>query len=141
MSNALSRDRLFTERESGIDLSCDGCNVLFLNIELLRADRVGLLNPDYNSTPNIDSFFNKSIVFEQASSPSGMTYYSMASVFTATEAMLNKHNRLRLKHEDKLLIDYFPTIPEVLAVNGYSTVGINRGKYSGKNARWHPSLL
>ena len=40
-----------------IDLSCQDCNVIFLDIDLLRADYVGLIRPDYNVTPNIDSFF------------------------------------------------------------------------------------
>ena len=39
-------------------LSCEGCNLLLLNIELLRADYVGLLNSEnISNTPNIDNFF------------------------------------------------------------------------------------
>ena len=35
-----------------IDLSCQDCNVIFLNIDLLRADYVGVIRPDYNITTN-----------------------------------------------------------------------------------------
>lgn len=115
------------------DLSCKGCNVLFLNIELLRADHVGLLNPEKRITPNIDKFFENSIIFEQATSSAANTYQSSTATFTATDAIINKHtNFINRPKEGKLLIDYFPTVAEVLFENGYNTVDYNDGKRSGK---------
>ena len=51
-ANAESID---TNKEA--DLSCPDCNVIFLNIDLLRADFVGLTEPMAKNTPNIDKFF------------------------------------------------------------------------------------
>src|SRR3989344_4093727 len=58
------------------DFTSKRYNVLFLSIELLRADHVGLLNPQKHITPNIDRFFKDSIIFEQATSAAGETYIS-----------------------------------------------------------------
>ena len=38
-------------------LACEGCNIIFLNIELLRADFVEGIGGEFGSTPNLDAFF------------------------------------------------------------------------------------
>ncbi len=48
------------ETDARIDLACPGCNVIFLNIELLRADRVGLISGS-SLTPHIDRFFRQGV--------------------------------------------------------------------------------
>lgn len=121
------------EETNKIDLSCDGCNVLLLGVELLRGDHVGLLNPEKNTTPNIDAFFKEGIIFEDASSTAGETYVSATATLTSTETMLNKHRNYDFPwQEGKLLVDHFPTITEVLADNGYYGVGFVDGKRAGK---------
>jgi membrane-anchored protein YejM (alkaline phosphatase superfamily) len=110
-----------------LDLSCNKCNLIFLNIELLRADRVGLLNPNQKNTPYIDEFFNNSIIFENAISPSGLTYISNLAIITSTEVFFNRHNPIYPANDGKLIIDYIPIIPEVLREKGYTTLGINVG--------------
>lgn len=119
-----------------IDLSCPDCNVIFLIIELLRADHVGLLNPEMNNTPNIDQFFHDAIIFEDVSSISGLTSSSCTATFTSTEAILNEHCKDETKwmEEGRLLIDYFPTIAETLSRNEYYTISLNSGR-CGKRFR------
>jgi len=75
------------EAPNDVNLSCPGCNIIILNIELLRADHVGLLNPEKNLTPNIDKFFENSIIFEQATAASGETRDSFMSVIFSRETI------------------------------------------------------
>jgi len=126
-----------------IDLSCQDCNVIFLNIDLLRADYVGLIRPDYNITPNIDSFFENSIIFEDVSSVAGVTAISNMATLMAvdgafTYALLNEtyqdvppKYQLPYKYL-KLFSSHLPTIAEVLNAEGYETTNLNHGWYSGK---------
>jgi len=74
------------------DLSCPDCNVIFLNIELLRADYIGLISNEHgdNITPNIDKFFEDGIIFEDASAPAGSTQMSNIEVLTNTDPMIIK---------------------------------------------------
>ena len=127
-------------------LGCVGCNLILLNIELFRADYVGLLNPHRHATPVIDNFFSRGMIFSDVSAGSGATYLSATATATATETMLNEHDIWNFRepgggglkipyvlHRDgKLLIDYFPTIAQVLSQNGYGTTSINQWIHSGK---------
>ena len=65
--------RLFNKPSEG-KLYCPKCNIILLNIDLLRADYVGLINPSQDLTPNIDQYYNNAIQFTNAISASGATY-------------------------------------------------------------------
>ena len=128
-----------------IDLSCQDCNVIFLNIDLLRADYVGLIRPDYNITPNIDSFFENSIIFEDVSSVAGVTAISNMATLHGLDGAFT-HALLRETYVDvppQLPYKYFelfsllPTIAEVLSANQYETININNGWYAGKQMLLH----
>ena len=69
------------------NLYCKDCNVLFLNIDLLRADHIGLLNIESPFTPNIDKFFKNSIIFEDVSSVSGVTAISNTSTLMSRDGV------------------------------------------------------
>lgn len=125
--------------------SCLQCNLVLLNLDLLRADHVGLLNPKSGLTPNIDQFFGNALIFEDVSSGSGATYLSATATATATEAMLNRHDIWNIKpgggswripwiveREGDLLVDALPTLAETLRSNGYYTIGINDWIHSGR---------
>ena len=60
---------------------CPRCNVIFLNIELLRADYTGLIG-DTELTPSIDSFFENSLIFKDMTAPAGETFLSNTAVLT-----------------------------------------------------------
>ena len=121
--------------EKSYDLSCEGCNVLFINVELFRADHVDLINPDKNLTPNIDAFFDKGLVFTNVRSPAGGTYESIVPVFTALDAKLNEHTFFaNVQQEGQLLIDLVPSIPQILKKENYLTVNLNCGTHSGAKA-------
>jgi arylsulfatase A-like enzyme len=152
-----------------VDLSCPGCNLIVLNVGNLRADHVGLLAPAGDAphpglTPAIDRFFGDSLIIEQASTPSGATYYSATAIATGTEAMFNGHTMrdddalamasldprraekwlagggrwlvlAALEREGELLVDRLPTIAQTLAGAGYHTVAVNDWIHTGRQVR------
>lgn len=129
-------------------LLCEQCNMLLLNIELLRADYVGLMNPDNPSnTPNIDRFFKNAIQFNNVSAPAGETYRSNLATLTSKEAFhfpaSEKRIHKYIKRKKNIptpeeLIDIeqmllkFPTLTEHLKSNNYHTVSMNQGIRAGK---------
>ena len=134
-ANAESID---TNKEA--DLSCPDCNVIFLNIDLLRADFVGLTEPMAKNTPNIDKFFKYSIIFQDVSASSGVTAISNTATlmgrdgfFTYTllkNTYVDKPPQMPYKY--KKLYSGLPTIAEILKGIGYETLNVNHGYYAGK---------
>ena len=59
-------------------------NVIFVVIDTLRADRLGVYGHDVPTSPNLDAFARESVVFEQAQSPSAWTLPAMVSAMTST---------------------------------------------------------
>lgn len=130
---------------SGQDLSCPGCNVILLNIELLRADFVGLLKGNLNSSPNIDNFFKNGILFEQAHSPAGETYRANLAIQTVREVhRYNIDSGLidDLMYPDRLTqprraairknLTRFSAVAEMFLNAGYNTIGLNHGYRAGR---------
>lgn len=111
-------------------------DVLFLNVELLRADHVGLLNPESRLTPNIDRFFADAIVFEDCSAPAGETARSSAAVLSAVEGMFFQSSwriRREIREQKERHADRLTSIAEILAAEGFTTVDVNEGNRSGKH--------
>jgi arylsulfatase A-like enzyme len=118
-------------------------DVVLLDLDLLRADAVGLIG-DGEHTPAIDDFFRDGAIFGQAQSPAGYTWLSNAAVLTGREAIEMPwmvHRKLAYpSSQDSLardgirLLYQFPTLAERLAAAGYATVNLNQGLYSGRHA-------
>ncbi len=58
-------------------------NVIFIHIDTLRADHLGLYGYPKNTSPNLDKFSQESLVFEQAISQAPWTLPSYASILTS----------------------------------------------------------
>jgi arylsulfatase A-like enzyme len=126
-----------------LDLSCPKCNVVLLNIDLLRADFVGLLNHNQgvpSQTPAIDRFFQNSLIFEDVSSSSGVTAISNTATLTGrygefTYGLLRRtymDTPPKMPREYEILYANTPTIAEQLHSGGYETLNLNHGWYAGK---------
>ncbi len=136
----LSSQRLAAEPKNELDLSCTGCNVLFLDIDLLRADFVGIINSETANTPNINEFFKHSIIFQDVSASSGVTAISNTATLTARDGHFTYHllkntfvdlpPQMPLKYLE--LYSGIPTIAQVLRSSGYETLNVNHGWYAGK---------
>ena len=123
-----------------INLTCSGCNVILLDIDLLRADAVGLREPHATNTPNIDNFFKNSIIFEDVSASSGVTAISNTATLMARDGFfiydLLKNTYVdqppQMPYKYKKLFSGLPTIAEILHGNGYETINANNGWYAGR---------
>lgn len=126
--------------DPGPDLSPRPLNVVVLNIELLRADHVGLISREAAWTPHIDRFFAGGVVFADATAPAGATYLSATAIATGTEAMLNDHRLTGLgvgineavARDGRRVVDRLPTIAETLDGHGYRTVALNEWQHTGR---------
>ena len=119
---------------------CARCNLVFVNLDFLRSNYIGLLTTR-GLTPNIDAFFANAVVFENAYATAGSTYRGNLSVFTATDPhffAIDVINYTQLERGDRhhAWTDLFHsrrTIAEHLESSGYHTVGLNKGRRSGNH--------
>jgi arylsulfatase A-like enzyme len=131
-----SRD---SSTSSKLNLDPHPFNLIVLNVELLRADHVGLISGRTELTPNTDRFFADGIVFTDATAPAGATYLSATAIATGTEAMINDHRLTSLgvgvneavARDGRRLVDHLPTIAETLSEHGYLTVALNEWQHTG----------
>ncbi|GJM23742.1 MAG: sulfatase [Phycisphaerae bacterium] len=89
-------------------------NVLFIVLDTTRADRLGLYGHHRPTTPFLDEWAKKALVFEDCLSASSTTVPSHASMFTgllpSTHLTDNSHPTLDDKYE---------TLAEILGKSGY----------------------
>ena len=92
-------------------------NIVLITLDTVRAASLSLYGYTRNTTPRIDRFAERGVVFEQAHTSSPWTLPSHASMFTG-----------RWPHE--LSADYtstldgkYPTLAEYLGAHGYATAG------------------
>ncbi len=122
------------------DLTCLRCNVIFLDIDLLRADFVGAVNGTQNNTPKINDFFGQSIRFGDVSAASGVTAISNTATLTGRDGFFTYSLLKRtyvdtppqMPHKFERLYSATPTVAEILKKSGYRTVNVNHGYYAGK---------
>ena len=113
---------------SGIsgELSCEGCNVLLISIDTLRADHLGTYGYSRDTSPAIDALASQSVVFENAYSTSYHTAESHMSVFTSLYPSVHGVRNSRGK-TGQVLSTAVSTLPEILKAHGYATAGFHGG--------------
>ncbi len=104
-------------------LTCSGKpprqNVLFITIDVLRADHLGCYGYPRETSPAIDAFAQESILFENCISQSTSTVPSHASIFTS----LNPPSHGVITNVARLS-DEIPSLVKVFESNDYSTGAI-----------------
>ena len=103
-------------------------NLVFLLVDTLRADRLGVYGYPRPTSPNIDALASGGVLFEDVGAQSTWTKTSMASLWTATHPV--KHGVLRFDHA---LPDAVRMPAEILREAGYRTVGIWRNGWVDSN--------
>jgi choline-sulfatase len=98
------------------DYLCEGCNVLIISVECVRADHVSSLGYSRKTTPRLDAFGEENFVFELAFSQSPWTLPSLATLLTGIYP--REHGVLGPKNR---LDDVIPTLAEILGKRGYAT--------------------
>ena len=114
---------------------CDGCNVLLITIDTLRADRVDAFGGTRHLTPTLDRLAGEGIRLTRAYASAPLTLPSHASLMTAASPPVHGvRNNSLFRLGDKL-----PTLATLLKSAGYRTgafvgafvldarFGLNRG--------------
>jgi arylsulfatase A-like enzyme len=106
----------------------DDLNVIFILVDTLRADRLGVYGYERPTSPVIDDIGGHGIVFKQVLSQSSWTKSSMASLWTATNPSKNG------------ILRYNQTLPpeaefpaEIFQRAGFRTAGIWRNGWVAPN--------
>ncbi len=107
-------------------------NIVFISIDTLRADRLGVYGYEKNTSPNIDLFAKESLVFLNAYSPAPATIPAFRSMMTGK--LISNENK-----EEIISYYYNATfLTEVLGQKGYRTVGFTDHRGLGdKQKRSH----
>lgn len=107
-------------------LGCAGreglAGVVIVDIDTLRADRLGAYGSTAGLTPNLDRFAAESVVFERAYAQSNETLYSHASLFSARYP--SELGRLDMAFR---MPPEAPTLASVLRDAGWTTGGFTSG--------------
>lgn len=106
------------------DLSCPECNLVIISLTNTRKDHIGIYGYERDTTPNIDKFFNNSLIFENAFAPASWTLPVAVSFFTSlfpyTHNVMDRYDKSKLS--DEVL-----TFTEILKDNGYKTAAFTGG--------------
>lgn len=123
-----------------------GPNVLFITIDTLRRDHVGVYGSELARTPNIDKIGEEGIIFDDAITPTPETAPSHAAMMTSLHPL-----RHRVLSNGDALSSGFDTLAERLSAAGYATgaflssialedrVGLDQG-FSVYNDDFNPIL-
>jgi arylsulfatase A-like enzyme len=97
---------------------CQGCNIVVIAIDPLRAEELPCFGYFRNTAPNICAFAQKNIQFTQAYSQSSWTLPSIMSMITSVYP--SRHGLFR-PPQDILPVN-LTTLPEALESAGYTTI-------------------
>ncbi len=111
---AATRERAFEPRYAG-----SPPNILFVSIDTLRADHMGIYGYGRNTTPSIDAWAKDAVVFENAQASASWTLPGLASVLTSYFSSTH-----RCWSFDSRLDPSFTTLPEILTDAGYDTLAV-----------------
>jgi len=125
---------LIASHKSSADYVCPDCNVILISLDTLRTDHLGGYGYHLNTSPNIDEFTGKGIVFSNAIATSPWTTPSHASLFTSLNPS-DVDMVVFLKHDK--LPDNATTLAEILSDKGYATAGFTGGGLVGPYYNLH----
>jgi arylsulfatase A-like enzyme len=102
-------------------------NVLVIVIDTLRADHMSLYGYARQTTPNVDAFAKKGVIFDEAIAPSSWTLPSHASMLTGRYTYEHGADSVKpmsvLGHSLQTLDNRYPMLSEALDRHGYRTAG------------------
>lgn len=112
-------------------------NVVFILVDALRADHVGVYGRGGNITPNIDELARTSRVYVNAYSVSTWTVPSVASLFTGTLPVVHRIDRPpSMGNAFAVLADEYVLANEVFAKEGYRTGMVTTIGWVSPNANY-----
>ncbi len=102
-----------------IDADRDRPNVVLILVDTLRADHLSVYGYSRRTTPNLEEFARRAVVFTQASAASSWTKPSVATIFSSLYPVAHK----TLSNLDYLSGSVL-TLAEALRDSGYVTLGV-----------------
>jgi len=102
-------------------------NIILIVVDTARADHFSSYGYSRNTTPNVDQFAERGVLFENAISASSWTLPSMFSVFTSL--LPHQHGAGTYRALEPR------TLAEILRSGGYETAGFNANPYYGVISR------
>ena len=97
----------------------DGTNLLFVTVDTLRADHMGLYGYGRPTSPNLDRFGEQSVVFENATAQTSWTLGSLASLMSSQWV-----GQLNVRDFRSKISDSVVTLAEILQDVGYETAAV-----------------
>ena len=96
-------------------------NVIFLLVDTLRADHLGIYGYGRDTSPNLDAFARLGVLFQSARSQASCTYPSVNSMLTG------RYPAVFLAQPDGYLgiPEWIPSLAEILKQNGYRTAAVS----------------
>lgn len=97
-------------------------NVVMIDIDTLRADHLGAYGYEKNTSPNLDRFAERNVMFENAVTPAAWTLPAQVSVFTSTYPRTHRVRGQRQKIPGRYVM-----LAELLKSNGFETAAFTGG--------------
>ncbi|MCK9460912.1 MAG: sulfatase [Proteobacteria bacterium] len=121
---------------AGVDLlndgGCEGCNVLLITFETLRADRLKCQGYAADPAPALCAFGETALLFENAYTPAPVTTPTLQAILTGS--LPSNEDLLELIAHN----DASPTLAATLRKKGYATAAITDHKGLGDLKRQRP---
>lgn len=106
----------------GPKIDCSSCNVVYISVDPLSAERMSLYGNERETTPNIDRLAEDSYVFHRAFSQSSHTKPSLYSTFSSTYP--SQHGFIPGEKPGKNMT----LLPEIMQSSGYRTISLRESK-------------
>lgn len=100
-----------------IDIKKSSYNVILISLDTLRADHIGIYGYNRDTTPYIDKFAKKGILFENVFAQSPNTIISHATMLTSLHPLVHEAT------PDYILGEEYETLADYFKKNGYKTGG------------------
>ena len=91
-------------------------NIVIINIDSLRMDHMGIYGYNKPTTPFLDSFFARGVIFENAVAPAYLTFQTDASILSGLYPSQNDVMTFDTPIDNKI-----DTLPKILRQYGYNT--------------------
>lgn len=115
--------------QTSVPLRVHSPNLVLITLDTVRADHVSAYGYHRPTTPNLDRWAARGVLFENAIAPSPWTLTTHASIFTGL--LPHQHGANWLVPLDTSV----RTLAEILHLNGYETAGFTSNLYYGQ-AGW-----
>jgi len=106
---------------SSAGVPCDGCNLVLVSVDTLRADHMSLYGYERPTTPHLETLASDAVVFDEFVNSGGWTLASHMSMFTSLYPRTHRVLSTRAYKGRPRLPDARVTLAEVLSDAGHAS--------------------